>query len=59
VNVPATKTTPGLYTVKRGDTLTSIAKSLGVSLDDLSKANKITDPKKLQLGQVLKVPRKS
>jgi LysM repeat protein len=59
VNVPATKTTPGLYTVKKGDTLTSIAKSLGLSLEELSKANKITDPKKLQLGQVLKVPRKS
>lgn len=55
-DIPPTKTTPGLYTVKKGDTLTSIAKTYGLSLDDLSKANKITDPKKLQLGQVLKVP---
>lgn len=55
-DVPPTKTTPGLYTVKKGDTLTSIAKSFGLTLEELSKANKITDPKKLQLGQVLKVP---
>jgi LysM repeat protein len=55
-DIPPTRTTPGLYTVKKGDTLTSIAKTYGLSLDDLSKANKITDPKKLQLGQVLKVP---
>ncbi len=55
-DIPPTKTTPGLYTVKKGDTLTSIAKTYGLTLDDISKANKITDPKKLQLGQVLKVP---
>ncbi len=55
-DVPPTRTTPGLYTVKKGDTLTSIAKSFGVSVDELEKANKTTDPKKLQLGQVLKVP---
>jgi LysM repeat protein len=55
-DIPPTKTTPGLYTVKKGDTLTSIARSFGLTLEDLSKANKITDPKKLQLGQILKVP---
>lgn len=57
-DVPATRTTPGQYTVKKGDTMTSIAKSHGVSVEELSKVNKITDPKKLQLGQVLKLPRK-
>lgn len=55
-DIPATKTTPGLYVVKRGDTLTSIARGLGASVDDLTKANKAIDPKKLQPGQVLKVP---
>lgn len=55
-DVPPTKTTPGLYTVKKGDTLTSIARAFGLSAEDLIKANKNTDPKKLQLGQVLKVP---
>lgn len=55
-DIPPTKTTPGLYTVKKGDTLTSIARDFGLTTLELSKANKITDPKKLQLGQVLKVP---
>jgi LysM repeat protein len=59
VDVPPTKTTPGQYTVKKGDTLTSISKSFGVSPEEISKLNKITDPKKLQLGQSLKLPRKS
>ncbi|HSI15843.1 MAG TPA: LysM peptidoglycan-binding domain-containing protein [Chthoniobacter sp.] len=58
-DIPATATTPGLYTVKKGDTPTSIARSLGVPLAELLKANKNTDPKKLQPGQTLKVPRKS
>ncbi len=55
-DIPPTKTTPVLYTVKKGDTLTSIARHFGLTTTDLTKVNKITDPKKLQLGQVLKVP---
>lgn len=55
-DVAPTKTTPGFYTVKKGDTPTSIAKSFGLTVEDLLKVNKITDPKKLQLGQTLKVP---
>lgn len=67
-SVPARKTepappkaasaTPGSYEVKKGDTATSIAKRLGVSVDELLKLNKVADPKKLQLGQTLKVPSK-
>jgi len=55
-DVPSTATTPGLYTVKRGDTPTSIAHKHGLTVEELLKANKITDPKKLQVGQTLKVP---
>lgn len=55
-DIPATKTTPGLYTVKKGDTFTSIARSLGQTVEELTKVNKTVNPKKLQLGQVLKVP---
>lgn len=55
-DVPPTKTTPGFYTVKKGDTPISIAKSFGLTAEELLKVNKITDPKKLQLGQTLKVP---
>jgi LysM repeat protein len=51
-----TATTPGFYTVKKGDTATSIAHSFGLSAEELLKANRITDPKKLQPGQTLKVP---
>ena len=44
------------YTVKSGDTLGKIAAKLGVSLDDLCKANNIKDANKIGLGQVLKIP---
>jgi LysM repeat protein len=46
------------YTVKRGDNPWSIAKSQGVSYDDLMKINGLQDPKKLQLNQILKLPPK-
>lgn len=55
-DVPSTTTTPGFYTVKKGDTPTSIARKHGLTVEELLKANKITDPKKLQVGQTLKVP---
>jgi LysM repeat protein len=35
-----------------------IARDLGVRYDDLAKLNGIKDPKKLQEGQILKVPAK-
>jgi LysM repeat protein len=46
------------YTVKRGDNPWSIAKSQGVSYEELMKLNGLDNPKKLQLGQVLKLPPK-
>jgi len=55
-DVPPTKTTPGLYTIKKGDTAHSIAKSFGITVDELLKLNKITDPTKLQIGKQLKLP---
>ena len=51
-------TAPGSYEVQKGDTATSIAKRFSVTVDDLLKLNKVTDPKKLQLGQSLKIPTK-
>ncbi|MCC7518192.1 MAG: LysM peptidoglycan-binding domain-containing protein [Verrucomicrobiae bacterium] len=50
---PATRAT---HVVKSGETLTSIAKQHGVSVDALVKANKITDVSKLKIGQKLKLP---
>lgn len=47
------------YTVKKGDTLEKIAKKYNISVEDLKKANNITDEKKLREGMKLKVPVKS
>ncbi|MGB8169229.1 MAG: LysM peptidoglycan-binding domain-containing protein [Chthoniobacteraceae bacterium] len=56
--VVAATAAPGNYEVQKGDTATSIAKRFGVTVDDLLKLNKVADPKKLQLGQPLKIPTK-
>lgn len=44
------------YTVKSGDTLSEIAKAMGVSTSDLAAYNGITDPNKINVGQVIKKP---
>lgn len=44
----------GRYTVRQGDTLTSIARKLGVPLERLARANKAGD--RLKIGQVLVIP---
>jgi LysM repeat protein len=53
---PAPET--GVRMVKKGETATSIARSYGISADDLLKYNKIADARKLQPGQTLKIPPK-
>jgi LysM repeat protein len=55
----AAKVNASSYTVRKNDTLVKIARDLGVRYDDLTKINGIKDPRKLQEGQVLKVPKKS
>lgn len=44
------------YTVQRGDTLASIAKKTGARQQDIINANKITDPSRIQVSQVLFIP---
>jgi LysM repeat protein len=44
------------YTVKKGDTLSAIAKKHGVSAADLTIANSIRNVKRIQIGQVLTIP---
>ena len=44
------------YTVKKGDTLTKIAKTFKVSVHDVVSANSITDKNKIKAGQVIKIP---
>lgn len=44
------------YTVQPGDTLYSIARKFGVSVDDLIRVNNIADPSSLTPGQTLIIP---
>lgn len=44
------------HVVEAGQTLSAIAEAYGVSVRAIMKANKITDPTKLQVGQKLFIP---
>lgn len=44
-----------IYKVKKGDTLSKIARNSGVSLTQLKSWNRLTDRSRLQIGQVLRV----
>jgi LysM repeat protein len=44
------------YLVKAGDTLSQIARDNSVSVDSLMRANNISDPRQLRVGQELKIP---
>jgi GH24 family phage-related lysozyme (muramidase)/murein DD-endopeptidase MepM/ murein hydrolase activator NlpD len=46
----------GTYTVKAGDTLSSIARTAGVSANYLAQINGIRDANRIAVGQVLKMP---
>ena len=46
-----------VYTVVKGDNPAGIAKKLRVSYDDLIQLNRISDPRKLQIGQKLLIPK--
>ncbi|MFM8364104.1 MAG: LysM peptidoglycan-binding domain-containing protein [Verrucomicrobiota bacterium] len=48
--------TPTHYTLAPGDNLYMVSRKLGVSYNDLAKANAISDPRQLRVGQTLKVP---
>ena len=47
---------PGVYIVKSGDTMISIAQKVNRSVDALVAYNKISDPTTIQVGQSLKIP---
>ena len=48
--------TPREYTVVAGDTLFEIAQQFGITLEELTAFNGITDPNRLEVGQVLLIP---
>ena len=54
----ATPPTPSgqTYTVRRGDTLSSIASRFGVSMWTLAQVNSIRNPSFIYVGQVLRIP---
>ena len=45
-----------IYIIKSGDTLTSIAKQFGSSVQELTKLNKITNPNLIYAGASLTIP---
>lgn len=57
-STPVKRSVERSHKVEKGDTLTYLAKRYGSTVDELVKMNKIKDPKRLQLGQVLKMPAK-
>src|SRR5690625_4285326 len=49
----------GTYTVKKGDTLSHIAKRYGTTVSKLAKINNIKDPNLIRVGQKIKLSGKS
>jgi LysM repeat protein len=53
----AAATKDGLYyTIQRGDTLALICKKTGGKFQEVIDANKLTDPSKIRVGQILFIP---
>lgn len=51
-----TKSSAKIYTVVKGDTVSSIAKKYGVTVSDIVSANKLTNPNLIKVGQKLTIP---
>lgn len=47
---------PNEYVIKSGDTLTGIARAQGVTLADLMAVNPDVDPRRMMVGQKIKLP---
>ncbi len=47
---------PTVHTVRAGETLSSIARRYGVSVNDVARANDLADPDRLEIGQPLAIP---
>lgn len=53
---PAVPVTPGSYVVQSGDTMHSIARRAGTTVDALCRLNGIANPSTIQIGMKLKLP---
>jgi len=59
VSAPSSFAAPagsGVHTVAAGESAESIARKYQISVGELVRANQITDPKKIRIGQVLTIP---
>ncbi|MCH6255270.1 LysM peptidoglycan-binding domain-containing protein [Puniceicoccaceae bacterium K14] len=56
IKIPSSEPTTFDYTIKKGDSLSAIAKKNGTTLKKLSQLNGIKNPNKIKVGQVIKVP---
>jgi LysM repeat protein len=54
---PTVTPTPIVYLVQSGDTLLAIAAKFGISAEAIQEVNGIVDPRRLQIGQELVIPR--
>ena len=54
--VPSSVTPGGKHTVALGESAESIARKYKISVGELARANNITDPRKIRVGQVLTIP---
>ncbi|MBN2441739.1 MAG: LysM peptidoglycan-binding domain-containing protein [Spirochaetales bacterium] len=55
-NTPVQKENPEHYIVQKGDTVYNISKNYDISLYDLLRENRITDPTRLKIGDILTFP---
>ncbi|MBO7628735.1 MAG: LysM peptidoglycan-binding domain-containing protein [Bacteroidales bacterium] len=46
------------YTIRQGDTLTSIAKRYGTTANDIAQFNHLSNKDAIKAGQKLKIPKK-
>lgn len=58
VTPPVADASQKTYTVMKGDNPVAIAKKMGVNYEEMLKLNNVDDPRKLKIGQVLKMPAK-
>jgi LysM repeat protein len=56
ISTPPTASGPATHVVKMGDTLGAIARRYKVSVADIARANNITDPTRIGVGQELTIP---
>jgi LysM repeat protein len=54
---PTLTPTPIIYRIQSGDTLLAIAAEFGIPAEAIQEANGIIDPRRLQIGQELVIPR--